>query len=91
MFKLLIKEELNRRIKMEFLNKIKEIYKEKPAPINGALIGLFSSVTMLAIGFFRTIFIIVSVIGGYILGRLFSKNKDFLTNLLERILPPGRF
>jgi uncharacterized membrane protein len=91
MFKLLIKEELNRRIKMEFLNKLKGFYKEKPAPINGAIAGLLSSITMLAIGFFRTIFIIASVIGGYILGRLFSKNKDFLTNLLERILPPGRF
>ena len=76
---------------MEFYNKLKEFYREKPAPINGALIGLISSITMLAIGFFPTIFIITSVIGGYVLGNLFTKNKEFLTNLLERILPPGRF
>jgi uncharacterized membrane protein len=76
---------------MEFLNKLKELYKEEPASFNGAVIGLVSSVTMLAIGFFRTIFILTFVIGGFILGRLFSKNKDFITDLLERILPTGRF
>ena len=55
----------------------------------GGLIGFILSVLILTIGFFKTLFIVLCTLVGYILGSQ-SYTKKSLLELLERILPPGR-
>lgn len=55
----------------------------------GGLIGFILSVLILTIGFFKTLFIVLCTLIGYILGSQ-SYTKKSLLELLERILPPGR-
>lgn len=54
----------------------------------GGLVGFILSVLILTIGFFRTLFIVLCTIIGYIIGNK-SYTKKELLGLLERILPPG--
>ncbi|NLC03992.1 MAG: DUF2273 domain-containing protein [Tissierellia bacterium] len=55
----------------------------------GGLIGFILSVLILTIGFFKTLFIVLCTLAGYVLGSQ-SYTKKSLLELLERILPPGR-
>ncbi len=54
----------------------------------GGLIGMVLAILILSIGFFRTLFIVICTIAGYLLGSKSYSKKDLL-ELLERILPPG--
>lgn len=54
----------------------------------GGLFGFIISILILTIGFFKTLFIIICTVLGYILGTKSYTKKD-LVDLLERILPPG--
>ena len=71
--------------------KILEFYNSHPGEVNGALIGLVLSSAILIIGFFRTLFIAISVVIGYYIGKRLSRDKEYLKNLLDRILPPGTY
>ncbi|MFZ5985788.1 MAG: DUF2273 domain-containing protein [Bacillota bacterium] len=72
-------------------DKIIEFYRLHYGEINGALIGFIIAVSMLIIGFFQTIFIAICVLIGYYIGKKISEDKDYLKNLLDRILPPGTY
>lgn len=54
----------------------------------GGLIGFVLSVLILTIGFFKTLFIVLCTVIGYLLGNK-SYTKKELLEMLERILPPG--
>jgi uncharacterized membrane protein len=71
--------------------KIFEFYRTHITEINGAFIGLLFSILVLAIGVFRTVFVVAFVISGYYLGKRLSRDKEYLKNLLDRILPPGTY
>lgn len=68
-----------------------EFYRSHHGGINGALTGLFLSVFILLIGFLKTIFIAVCVGLGYYIGKKVTEDKDYIRNLLDRILPPGTY
>jgi uncharacterized membrane protein len=42
----------------------------------------------IVLGFFRTVFLLILMAGGYILGGKVDSKEDLL-ELLDRILPPG--
>ncbi|AEV68662.1 DUF2273 domain-containing protein [Acetivibrio clariflavus] len=66
-------------------------YKRHYGEINGAAFGLIFALSTLFIGFFQTVFIALCVLIGYYIGKKISNDKDYLRNLLDRILPPGTY
>ncbi len=54
----------------------------------GGLIGFILSVLILTIGFFKTLFIVLCTLIGYLLGSKTYTKRQIL-EMLERILPPG--
>lgn len=71
--------------------KILNFYRSHYGEINGALGGLIISVCVLWIGFIKTIFIAICVLTGYYIGKKVSSDKEYIKNLLDRILPPGTY
>lgn len=59
--------------------------------VNGGLIGLAISILILIINPLRTFFIAFCVGIGYYIGKRLSEDKDFVKNLLDKILPPGTY
>ena len=54
----------------------------------GVIIGLVIGIMFLTLGVFRTIFLLILMSGGYLLGKKIDDKEDLL-DLLDRILPPG--
>ena len=73
------------------IDQILEFYHSHRGGLNGAFIGLMISVSILALGLFRTMFIAIFVVLGYYIGKNISADKDYIKNLLDRILPPGTY
>jgi uncharacterized membrane protein len=73
------------------LEKLIEFYRLHYGQINGAFAGFTIAISILIIGFFQTIFIAICVLVGYYIGKKISEDKDYLRNLLDRILPPGTY
>jgi Small integral membrane protein len=71
--------------------KLFDFYKENQGGINGALTGLFCAVFILLIGFLKTFFIAICIGIGYYIGKKVTEDKDYIKNLLDRILPPGTY
>jgi len=73
------------------LESLTQFYKSHRGGINGALAGLVIGVSILLFGFFRILFIAICVGIGYYVGKKLSEDKDYIKNLLDRILPPGTY
>ncbi|HHW48577.1 MAG TPA: DUF2273 domain-containing protein [Clostridiaceae bacterium] len=73
------------------LESITQFYKSHRGGINGALTGLVIAVAILLFGFFRILFVAICVGIGYYVGKKLSEDKDYIKNLLDRILPPGTY
>lgn len=54
----------------------------------GSLFGFIIGAMFLILGFFQTIFLLICIIGGYLLGKHID-NKEDLMDILDRLLPPG--
>lgn len=54
----------------------------------GALFGLSIGTMFLVLGFFKTIFLLICITAGYLLGKRID-NKEDLLDVLDRLLPPG--
>lgn len=72
-------------------DKILQCYFSHRGAINGGLIGLGMAISIIGIGLIRTLFIIFCVAIGYYVGKRLSEDKSYITNLLDRILPPGTY
>ena len=71
--------------------KLIEFYISHRGGVNGGFIGLAMAVLILIINPFRTLFIAICVGIGYYIGKRLSEDKDFVKNLLDKILPPGTY
>ncbi len=71
--------------------KIQEFYNSHQGGINGAITGLVLAILILWIGFLKTFFIALCVGLGYYVGAKLTSDKDYVRNLLDRILPPGTY
>lgn len=57
----------------------------------GALLGLALGLSLVIFGFLKTLFLIILTIIGYYLGTRYFRNYEALRNLIDKILPPGKF
>lgn len=71
-------------------NLIEYLMNSRPGLI-GAGIGFSLALLLVIFGFFKTLFILLLMAVGYIIGTLYLRDKEKLRELLDRILPPGLF
>ncbi len=74
-----------------FKERLLQFYLSYRGGIDGAAAGLLVAVAVLLLGVFRVAFIAICMGIGYFIGTKLSENKDYLKNLLDRILPPGTY
>lgn len=73
------------------LEKILDFYSSHRGTINGAGIGFLTAVMILVLGFWRVLFIALLTGVGYYIGKRIHDDKDYIKNLLDRVLPPGTY
>ena len=74
-----------------FLENLMAFYNSHRGGINGALAGLLTAVLILLFGLFKMLFILFFTVIGYYIGKKLYEDKDYIRNLLDRILPPGTY
>ncbi len=57
----------------------------------GGFIGFILALFFILFGFWKTLFVLILTGVGYYIGKKFFSNKEDLKELLDKILPPGRF
>lgn len=57
----------------------------------GAAIGFILAVLILMLGLFKVLFIALFAGVGYYIGKRIHDDKDYIKNLLDRVLPPGTY
>jgi uncharacterized membrane protein len=55
------------------------------------LVAFVLALLLVIFGFWRTLFIIIFTLAGYIVGARLFRNSSHFKELLNRFLPPGRF
>lgn len=73
------------------LEKLLIYYDAHRGGINGAAIGFILAVLILMLGFFKVLFIALFAGVGYYIGKRIHDDKDYIKNLLDRVLPPGTY
>jgi len=64
------------------------IWHRHSGKITGLGCGLFLGLLILILGFFQTMFLLLCMGIGYIVGKKFDDNED-LAEMLDKFLPPG--
>ncbi len=57
----------------------------------GAVSGLSLGLLLVIFGFWKTLLVLFLMVMGYILGVKYFSNPEQFKQLLDRLLPPGRF
>ena len=73
------------------LRRIYKFYRQHFYAINGAAIGRLVGFSFVMLGILETLFIAICIIAGYVIGKQLQKDKTFIKNLLDKILPPGTY
>ena len=73
------------------LEKLAQFYTSHKGGLNGGLIGFAVAVAILIFGFWRVLFIAILAGLGYYIGKRMYEDRDYLKNLLDRVLPPGTY
>ncbi len=73
------------------LRRLYKFYRNHFYAVNGALIGLAVGFSFVFLGLLKTLFVALCVCVGAYIGRQMQKDKNFLRNLLDKILPPGSY
>lgn len=69
-------------------NLLEEIWQNHSGKIVGVLVGFFLGVLIILLGFFQTLFVLLCVIAGFIVGKRIDEKED-LMDILDKLLPPG--
>lgn len=64
---------------------------ENRSGLIGALAGFGLALSLVLFGLWKTLFLLVLSAAGYYIGRRFFSNRKEIRDLLDRLLPPGRF
>jgi uncharacterized membrane protein len=67
---------------------LEEIWQQHSGKIVGVTIGFILGVLILVFGFFQTLFVLLCVIAGYIVGKRIDEKEDIM-DILDKLLPPG--
>lgn len=65
-----------------------EIWERHSGKIVGTTFGMVVGILIITVGFFRALFVLLCMMGGYQLGKRIDDKEDILA-ILDRILPPG--
>lgn len=71
--------------------KLSEFYRLHKGEILGAAIGFSFAVIVLLLGVIKALFVVLCVVFGFYIGKKLYQDKDYIKNLLDRILPPGTY
>ncbi len=67
---------------------LEEIWQNHSGKIVGVLVGFFLGVLIILLGFFQTLFVMLCVIAGFVVGKRIDEKED-LMDILDKLLPPG--
>lgn len=65
-----------------------EIWQQHSGKILGVIMGLILGVFIITVGFFRTAFILLCAVVGYIVGKRIDEKEDIM-DIIDKLLPPG--
>lgn len=65
-----------------------EIWQQHSGKIIGVTLGFILGVLIISFGFFRTLFITLCVIAGFVIGKRIDEKEDIM-DILDKLLPPG--
>lgn len=67
---------------------LQAIWQAHSGKILGLAAGFILGIFIILFGFFRTLFVVICMIAGYIIGKRMDEKEDIL-DILEKLLPPG--
>lgn len=67
-----------------------EIWQNHSGKISGIVIGMLFGIFILMFGFFHTMFVMLCMISGYIVGKRIDEKEDIM-DILGKLLPPGYY
>jgi uncharacterized membrane protein len=70
------------------MNNFPDEWQRHRGKVIGLVLGLIIGLTIIAIGLFKALFVILCATLGYYIGMASDMGKNF-TEILDRILPPG--
>ncbi|MHB1485389.1 MAG: DUF2273 domain-containing protein [Saccharofermentanales bacterium] len=73
------------------MKRIFDEFKKFDVAVIGGSLGFVLGLFLILFGFWKTLFVFFLTGAGYYIGKKFFNNKDDLKDLLDRILPPGKF
>ncbi len=71
--------------------KLLAYYNEHKGAVKGTAIGFVLAVLILLLGFLKVLFIAILTGLGYYIGKRLHEDKNYIRNLLDRVLPPGTY
>jgi len=73
------------------LSRLLDMLKDKNAGLIGSAVGFVLALLLVIFGFFKTLFILIFTLAGYLVGVKLFSDKEILKNFLDKLIPPGRF
>jgi uncharacterized membrane protein len=67
---------------------LEEIWQHHSGKLLGVLFGFMFGILVITFGFFRTLFVVLCVIAGYVVGKRIDQKEDIM-EILDKLLPPG--
>ncbi len=67
---------------------IEEIWQHHSGKIVGVTAGFAIGVLIIVFGFFQTLFVLLCMIAGYVIGKRIDEKEDIM-DILDKLLPPG--
>lgn len=67
---------------------LEEIWQRHSGKILGMSLGFVFGILVLTFGFFRSLFVVVCVMAGYVVGKRIDQKEDIM-EILDKLLPPG--
>ncbi|MDR3593005.1 MAG: DUF2273 domain-containing protein [Negativicutes bacterium] len=65
-----------------------EIWQQHSGKIIGISLGFLLGVLIISFGFFRTLFVMLCVVAGFVIGKRIDEKEDIM-DILDKLLPPG--
>ena len=66
----------------------REIWEHHSGKIVGIIFGFLIGILVITFGFFQTLFVLLCIIAGYIVGKKIDEKEDIM-DILDKLLPPG--
>lgn len=67
---------------------LQELWEHHSGKILGLSAGFSIGLLVILFGFFRTLFVLICMIAGYVVGKKIDEKEDIM-DILEKLLPPG--